>query len=55
MFNSSNEENSNVPILTMNMIPTSTATGITAITSEKLTTRMMRSTAAVKEERLPTT
>ena len=47
------EENSNVPILTMNMIPTSTAIGIAEITSEKLTTKIMSRTAAVKEERRP--
>ena len=47
------EENSKVPILTMNMIPTSTATGIAAITSEKLTTSMISKTAAVNEESLP--
>ncbi len=35
------------------MIPTSTATGITAITPEKLTTKMISNTAAVKEESLP--
>ena len=47
------EENSNVPILTINIIPTSTATGIEAITSEKFTTSTISSKAAVIEESRP--
>jgi len=47
------DENSKVPILTINIIPTKTATGIAAITPEKLTTRIISKIAAVNDESRP--
>ena len=46
-------ENSKVPILTINIIPTKTATGIIAIIFENKTTKTIRSVDAVNEERRP--